>query len=65
VIAEAFAVACRILGADRDTARNMGLRTEIAAALLEVGMDKNLDSASMARVAVDLVFIDEVEINLQ
>jgi hypothetical protein len=60
----AYAMACLSLDADGDGAED--LRIEIAAALIEVAEDGVFDSAeTLAQAAVDLVYVDCIEVELQ
>jgi len=63
VLGEAFALACDMLDANGDMATDRAIRAEIAAALLEAAGDEILDAAALARAAVDLVYVDEIEVD--
>lgn len=63
IMSAAYALACEMLEAEGDSAADRALRAEIAAALLEAADDGFSDAPALARAAVDLVFVDAIEID--
>ena len=59
----AYRIACTALAAESDAESDRALRAQIAAALLEAAEDDLRDAPALARAAIDLVFVDAIEID--
>jgi len=63
IMSAAYRMACDMLDANGGDAAERSLRFEIAAALLEAADDGFSDAPALAQAAVDLVFVDAIEID--
>jgi hypothetical protein len=63
IMGAAYQIACAALDADGDDALDCALRCEIAAALLEAADQDLRDAPSLAQAAVELVYVDAIEID--
>ena len=63
IMGAAYAIACDMLDATGQSATERALRAEIAAALVEAADDGIIDAPALAQAAVDLVFVDAIEID--
>lgn len=64
VLSEAYALACEQLDANGIGEKKLALRIEIAAALVEAAEYGIGDREAMAKAAIDLVYVDLIEIEL-